>query len=478
MVVDRNLKVIYCNEAMTSFLSVSDRTLRRASNINECVVISPPLLEGINLDEIIIPTVYRELIFESSNRHKSIGQVSILPAGANEGELGHWLIFIKDVTLEERLQSKYRKEMQQKQTMIEALAKTSTALNKKLIELSMLLRIANITSSLSDLGIIIETVFKELFNFFKFKYGAITIYKSSNNSIYFDSFHTNPLRSDAGADQKEVLLNIEHDQSSIASVLTRENALYLKKDDHKDLFRLLTTSIKDEITDSIITTARSKGRLLGLVWLMNSPQGWVEKPEDLNLMDSIVSQLGIILENSDLYKSSITDGLTTLHNVSYFRSVLNSEIKQTLRYGHSLSLILFDIDHFKSFNDKYGHQTGDLVLKEVARVCKEMLRTSDIAARYGGEEFAVMCPATDLNGALNVAERLRANVQNNKIIHQGIELSVTISIGVAEVSKESSSVESVISQADQALYAAKRAGRNNVKSFSQIIPLEIQKKAQ
>ncbi len=478
LIVNESLKVIYCNDAILGLLGVSSRTLRRSNSVLDQIQFDPPMFENVDLKDVILPTPYQEVILESREGTKAKGQVAIQPLGEAPDELGLWLIYIRDVTLEEKLQAKYRKEMQQKQTMIEALAKTSSALNRKLMELSMLLRIANVTSSLGDLGVIIDTIFRELFSFFRFKHSTLFVLSRNGSELRVEAFHSNPQTADVGFGQREILFTVDRSHELISEVLRNEGPLYVRKDYQKPFFENFEKSIGFEVADAVMIPVKSKGRTLGMVMMLGSPEGWVEKPEDLNLMDSIVGQLGIILENSALYESSIRDGLTGLHNVSYFRSVLNSEIKQTLRYGYSLSLILFDIDHFKSFNDKYGHQTGDLVLKEVSRVTQEALRTSDVAARYGGEEFAVICPATDGLGAVKVAERLREAVAANKVMDDGRELSVTISIGVTEVSKEGSSVESLISEADQALYAAKGRGRNQVVFYSMELLQEAQKKAQ
>lgn len=476
IVIDSNKKVVYCNDAILNFLGVSARNLKRSTSLDDSIRTSPNLIEG-QLADIILATPYREIEFESTEGRKAKGQVSLQPAGDSPEELGQWIVFIKDVTLEEKLQAKYRKEMEQKQTMIEALAKTSTSLNRKLMEMAMLLRIATVTSSLGDLGVIIDTIFNELFSFFKFKYSALLLLNPEGTDLNLKAFHTNPKRAESGELQKDVLLSIDRNHELVNEVFRNESSIFYNAETQKAFFQILNESIGAPISNGVLIPVRSKGRSLGLVLMLDSLPGWYAKPEELNLMNSIVAQLGIILENSALYESSITDGLTKLHNVSYFRSVLNTEIKQTLRYGHSLSIILFDIDHFKPFNDKYGHPTGDLVLKEVAKRTRESLRTSDIAARYGGEEFAIICPATDAVGAMNVAERLRQNVESMIVRDNEHDLKVTISLGVAEVAKSGSSVESVIKAADEALYTSKGAGRNRVTLAPTSMPVPLQKRA-
>ncbi len=169
-----------------------------------------------------------------------------------------------------------------------------------------------------------------------------------------------------------------------------------------------------------------------------------------------------------LEEQSITDGLTGLKNRRLFDERLDEEFRRAQRYSDPVSLIMIDLDHFKQVNDRYGHQTGDTVLRESAALVRQSIRDTDIGARYGGEEFAVILPKTHLSGALAVAERIwrdlgrkvyRTEPQASR--HQ--ELRVTASIGLAFYpSKDITSSESLVRYADEALYQAKRSGRNTI----------------
>jgi len=165
------------------------------------------------------------------------------------------------------------------------------------------------------------------------------------------------------------------------------------------------------------------------------------------------------------YEKSIHDGLTGLYTHNFFQNYLEQAISKAKRYGTPLSLLMLDIDYFKKFNDTYGHPAGDRVLVNIARLLKEALREADIAARYGGEEFILVLPETDDRRAYLLAERLRKNVQAFDFLRgkeKGVE--ITISIGVAGYGKGMHR-EVLISQADQALYRAKKEGRNKVCVF-------------
>ncbi len=161
-----------------------------------------------------------------------------------------------------------------------------------------------------------------------------------------------------------------------------------------------------------------------------------------------------------------TDVLTGLANRRRFFEVADSELSRARRYGTPLSLLMLDIDRFKEVNDAHGHHAGDRVLQQLARTCLEVLRNVDIVGRVGGEEFAILLPETELEGAIDVAERLRAAVARAEVAREeGVPLRVTVSIGVAMLAG-SVNLDTLMSQADAALYDAKHAGRNQVCVFA------------
>jgi diguanylate cyclase len=175
-----------------------------------------------------------------------------------------------------------------------------------------------------------------------------------------------------------------------------------------------------------------------------------------------INQLQINLEA--VRTESLTDPLTSLANRKYFDQSLDKLIAQSAASGEPLALILSDIDHFKAFNDTYGHLTGDQVLRLVALAVKQNVKGQDIAARFGGEEFAVILPSSALRAALTVAEHVRRSVMTKELMKRstGEHLGrVTVSIGVAGF-KKGETAQSLIERADACLYTAKRLGRNRV----------------
>jgi diguanylate cyclase (GGDEF)-like protein len=190
---------------------------------------------------------------------------------------------------------------------------------------------------------------------------------------------------------------------------------------------------------------------------------------DAKLLAAIAAIAAGALTRARMYqemeKLATIDGLTQVPNHRHFQTLLNQQIEVASRYGQKIGLMLFDIDHFKIFNDTYGHAIGDLVLKEVARSAGGAIRSSDVLARYGGEEFVVLMPQTDTAGAMLSAERVRAAVEAMAIPHDGKTLKVTISIGVCLFPDMAGVKQDFIDGADKAMYFSKKSGRNRVSLY-------------
>lgn len=172
-------------------------------------------------------------------------------------------------------------------------------------------------------------------------------------------------------------------------------------------------------------------------------------------------------KNRQLLEIANRDGLTGLYNHLYFQESIANDVQRALRYNESLSLVMLDIDHFKKFNDTYGHQTGDMVLRTLGRIIQSFKRESDLASRYGGEEFAILLYHTVAADAQIVAERLRETVEQYCFESEGIILSVAISLGISSLPcAEITNSKTMIELADKALYQAKSQGRNRVAVYN------------
>lgn len=213
-------------------------------------------------------------------------------------------------------------------------------------------------------------------------------------------------------------------------------------------------------------------RLVGLLTMINKTQDRAFTDSDQSWMQTVANHTASVMENLRLFKLATEDGLTGLYVHRYFQIRLREELSRSLRHGRPLALVLCDVDHFKEVNDRHGHQTGDVVLREVARILRSSLRDVDVAARYGGEEMAVILPETDTAGARVVAERIRAAIESQIFTAGEVQMHITASFGVATVIPQAGTRPSrdtlelmardLVERTDQSLYAAKRAGRNRV----------------
>jgi diguanylate cyclase (GGDEF)-like protein len=217
---------------------------------------------------------------------------------------------------------------------------------------------------------------------------------------------------------------------------------------------------------TLIAPIISKKKIKGIIAVGQKMSREVFSEPEQELFSLLVHFISVALSNSILYQRmeqiSITDGLTGLYNHRYFKKRLENELVRAQRYNHSLSLVFFDVDHFKNYNDTLGHPAGDVALKTVAHILKSSIRKSDIAVRYGGEEFCVILPEGDIQSAFNFAERLRKQIESYHFAKEEVQPNgkLTISLGVASFPNNADSPKQLINKADAALYNAKGTGRN------------------
>jgi two-component system cell cycle response regulator len=167
--------------------------------------------------------------------------------------------------------------------------------------------------------------------------------------------------------------------------------------------------------------------------------------------------------HEEIYKLTIIDGLTQAYNARYLYESLEREMTRSRRHERPLSVLMFDIDHFKRINDVHGHIAGDFVLKELARIVQQRVRRDEVFARYGGEEFSLILPETTLEGAISLGETLRQRIEEHSFAFQDDEIRATISMGVVQMIDQDKSASELMKRADALLYEAKRGGRNRVR---------------
>ncbi len=171
--------------------------------------------------------------------------------------------------------------------------------------------------------------------------------------------------------------------------------------------------------------------------------------------------------NEEFRKQSVTDSLTGLNNRRRFEELMQTEMAMSLRHGDINSLLVLDIDHFKKVNDQYGHPTGDQVLKQISAILKSKLRKTDMLCRVGGEEFVALCKRADKNAALEIAEKMRSEVENTPIYYGDQVINITVSIGVATTNEHNANMDPdfLYREADSAVYHSKETGRNRVSHY-------------
>lgn len=239
------------------------------------------------------------------------------------------------------------------------------------------------------------------------------------------------------------------------------------------ILALLTGLIIMNISSAFVSSLTSLSLyvlyVLGAYWSMKYFNLWVDIVYPMLLALTAFISAYIVkyfITSRDFehqYKLATTDGLTELYNHRYFQEQMKLNVENSKRYGNEFSMIILDIDFFKKFNDTYGHQSGDAVLRQVAQTLKKSVRATDIACRYGGEEMSIILPNTGKNVAHSTAEKICERVSSNKFKLQGDkEVSVTISLGVSTYPQDGQTPSELIEAADKRLYNAKNNGRNQV----------------
>lgn len=216
--------------------------------------------------------------------------------------------------------------------------------------------------------------------------------------------------------------------------------------------------------DHFVIVLKSKRRKIGYIQIVGMNK------EDMEKALILGNQFALAMRRVRLFREieqiAITDGLTELHTRRYALERLREEVERCKTRKIDLSFLMIDVDYFKLVNDKYGHITGDQVLREVGRIIRENIREIDVAGRYGGEEFCAILPDTGIDGAVFVAERIRQAAEKADIRAYDNVIKLTLSIGVATYPHDAKDEEGLIDKADWSLYKAKKQGRNRVATIN------------
>jgi len=465
IIVDQTCKVIYSNPAIQQISGhQSNRLLNK--NLNSVISFEPQFLDG-DFQKVLDATPYREVLMKTKDGESARVQVTMqaLPGQIINGkivasespEVLQWLIYFHDVTLEERLQKKYAEQIKDKEEIIKKL-------DRKLYETSVMFELAQGMNFYRELSDVLNLTLSKLEDAFAFSHSMtgfvdlktgfphtalvrkngkmLTKMHRSNQNAWIRSFYSKAI-----AAGEPCFFNVGHNVDLDAFVSETFGLEYKS-------YLFVPLLYKDES---------------GFLILVDSRQSWRGNDDDLNLLFGIANQLLLAINNNRLYEESMLDSMTGLYNVRYFEDRLASEFKKTEKNKKPLSVIMIDVDFFKRFNDTHGHGVGDSVLKLVAKAIDQTCRDSDTAARYGGEEFVVILPEANAATALIVAERLRKNIELISLRVGEMTLKITASLGAACFPDDCDSMSELLLRADEAMYVAKRAGRNNSKAYSRKI---------
>jgi diguanylate cyclase (GGDEF)-like protein len=339
--------------------------------------------------------------------------------------------------------------------LLNTLNMRTSELEKSQAHLEMIYENTRVLASIFEPDSIVKEIMRLMSNYLNFD-GCGVIFSDSNHKFYYraryslgeTNFHPKALD----------LLSADF----IRKVVLQQEPIIIKDVAKRDDYVPLNDKTRNLMIIPMVAHGRTKGILVAESIIADR-----FKEKDIQIITAIARSGAIGLENAHLHRKTqeltIVDELTGSYNYRHFANKLEEEKRRSKRYGSALSLIMVDIDWFKKLNDNYGHEAGNLVLKQLSETIKKCIRDVDIFARYGGEEFAVILPQTPLRDARVIGERIRQQVElRDFIIGENQTTKITVSIGLTSFPENGKSQEELVSVADQALYHAKGDGRNQV----------------
>ncbi len=331
---------------------------------------------------------------------------------------------------------------------------------REIFDLQQLIEISKSLNSLLEFDRLIEAILYGVMAQLKTLSVAIFTKKSFDENIFV--LH----RENYGFDiNRDILESIDGDHPLLEVIQTGDEGLTPDRI-RKELNPDPIISAVLQLNATLFVPLLAKNRLIGFLVLGQRMEGDSKYTDYEKRLIADIATLGAIaINNAQLLEMTTTDIMTRLKLKHYFYTILAERLQNIntdFLNKKNLSVMMFDIDYFKKVNDTYGHEAGDIVLIKVAQIIKNSTRSSDIAARYGGEEFVLMLSNSEVNQAKDIAERIRKEVENTVITHDGRKINVTISIGIAGYKFDWESETNLVKRADKALYESKQNGRNQV----------------
>ena len=446
LLIDEKGKPFYANESLLLLLGMRSRQIQTTKTVSDLFTIESKTdferMTSLNSEEQASMT---EVVFKTKTGSLGRAQITKQVVVDYESKKSIYVFSFRDVELENRLQNKYHNEINAK--------------DKKIKEVSLLLDTVKALRNPNNKLDLIKNVMFLLFQ-----------YKIVSEAFFIESSIQNGL-------QKIHLLTSS--EAPHAMLLTKpidftdlrsQGPLFLIEPGSE--IKKITSRLQNNLSikSCALFQLDINSTLLGDILLLSESETFLGDSREMDLVQSALSQLKLALESQEFWQRSIIDVMTKIYNRRYFDLQFLNEIDRASRILDQpqsyVGLLILDVDHFKKFNDTYGHQIGDLVLIHLAEILKKSSRPYDVAARYGGEEFVVLLPNTNEQTLRLVAERLRVNIESNPLVLGAQKLSITVSIGGSVYPEHGKTPKQLMINADIALYKSKDHGRNCVTIFA------------
>ncbi|NOY52235.1 MAG: sensor domain-containing diguanylate cyclase [Deltaproteobacteria bacterium] len=348
-----------------------------------------------------------------------------------------------------------------RKVQVERLLHTTRELDQTTEELSYFINVGKALTSTLDTGSILNIIMEKTSELVKAEAGSVLLLDEETHELYFEL-----TEGEKKNDLKRFRLKVGE---GIAGWVAQHGEPIIVEDVATDprFCNRIDDSLHFRTRSILCIPLKSKGKILGVLEVINRIDGKSFGQKDLDLVLTLVDQASIAIENSLLYRKAtelaITDGVTQLYNFRYLHQALDVEISRSNRYRTEVSLIFLDLDYFKKVNDRFGHLVGSQALVEVGDILRRSLRPMDVICRYGGDEFIVVLPETGPQSAFGTAERLRTTVESYTFhADTGEAFHLTASFGIAAYPNHVKDKNELIQLADQSMYRAKDATRNAV----------------
>ncbi|TYO99616.1 diguanylate cyclase with GAF sensor [Geothermobacter ehrlichii] len=333
-------------------------------------------------------------------------------------------------------------------------------LEEELRGLKNILSVAQVVVSSLELDEVLDNILGSAMAIMEMPAGSIALYDERTGRLELRVAHG---LSDAFTARRRWRVT----PGGLTATILDKGDLFVVEDTEKAVFFRNPLALAEGIRSLIAVPLKIQEKLIGILYV----DDFVPRRFDatsLKMLSILGSFASMSIDNARLHARTLelacTDGLTGVYNHRHFKKLFADELGRARRYGKELGLIMFDIDDFKAFNDRYGHPVGDRVLAAVAEILRETLRDCDQLFRYGGEEFIALLPETDLQSALAAAERCRRCIERESAdCLAGItDRGVTISVGVAVFPRDGETFDGLLKAVDDLMYVAKREGKNKV----------------